>query len=57
MRILYGVTGEGMGHATRSKVILEHAGEIVVERTSAAGTTILIRLPRSEVRNNVVTAV
>jgi uncharacterized protein (TIGR00661 family) len=24
MRILYGVTGEGMGHATRSKVILEH---------------------------------
>jgi uncharacterized protein (TIGR00661 family) len=24
MRILYGVTGEGMGHATRSKVILTH---------------------------------
>src|SRR5215472_6423510 len=24
MRILYGVTGEGMGHATRSKVTLEH---------------------------------
>jgi uncharacterized protein (TIGR00661 family) len=24
MRILYGVTGEGMGHATRSKVILDH---------------------------------
>lgn len=24
MRILYGVTGEGMGHATRSKVVLEH---------------------------------
>ncbi|MCB9640095.1 MAG: teichoic acid biosynthesis protein [Myxococcales bacterium] len=24
MRILYGVVGEGMGHATRSKVILEH---------------------------------
>jgi uncharacterized protein (TIGR00661 family) len=24
MRILYGVTGEGMGHATRSSVILEH---------------------------------
>src|SRR5262249_34676456 len=24
MRILYGVPGEGMGHATRSKVILEH---------------------------------
>lgn len=24
MRILYGVTGEGMGHATRSRVILEH---------------------------------
>src|ERR1700683_4498135 len=24
MRILYGVTGEGMGHATRSKVTCEH---------------------------------
>ena len=24
MRILYGVVGEGMGHATRSKVILDH---------------------------------
>ncbi|MCC6646518.1 MAG: teichoic acid biosynthesis protein [Polyangiaceae bacterium] len=24
MRILYGVVGEGMGHATRSKVVLEH---------------------------------
>lgn len=24
MRILYGVVGEGMGHATRSRVILEH---------------------------------
>ncbi|MSP63901.1 MAG: UDP-glucuronosyltransferase [Myxococcales bacterium] len=37
MRILYGVTGEGMGHATRSKVILahllaggQHAIEVVV---------------------------
>src|SRR5579859_5663948 len=24
MRILYGVVGEGMGHATRSKVLCEH---------------------------------
>ncbi len=24
MRVLYGVTGEGMGHATRSKVVCEH---------------------------------
>ena len=24
MRILYGVVGEGMGHATRSSVLLEH---------------------------------
>src|ERR1700729_3793632 len=24
MKILYGVTGEGMGHATRSKVVCEH---------------------------------
>lgn len=24
MRILYGVTGEGMGHAIRSRVLLEH---------------------------------
>ena len=24
MKILYGVPGEGMGHATRSKVVIEH---------------------------------
>ena len=24
MRILYGVVGEGMGHAMRSRVVLEH---------------------------------
>ncbi|HEY5951068.1 MAG TPA: glycosyltransferase family protein, partial [Kofleriaceae bacterium] len=24
MRILYGVVGEGMGHAMRSRVLLEH---------------------------------
>jgi uncharacterized protein (TIGR00661 family) len=32
MRILYGVVGEGMGHATRSRVVLEHllaAGHVV----------------------------
>ncbi len=28
MRILYGVVGEGMGHATRSRVILEHLLEL-----------------------------
>src|SRR5579872_7544628 len=27
MRILYGVVGEGMGHATRSKVVCEHLAE------------------------------
>ncbi|HKQ69310.1 MAG TPA: MJ1255/VC2487 family glycosyltransferase [Polyangiaceae bacterium] len=27
MRILYGVVGEGMGHATRSKVVIEHLVE------------------------------
>src|SRR6476469_916251 len=26
MRILYGVVGEGMGHAMRSRVLLEHLG-------------------------------
>lgn len=24
MRILYGVAGEGMGHATRSRVVIDH---------------------------------
>ena len=24
MRVLYGVVGEGMGHAIRSRVVLEH---------------------------------
>ncbi|HET9958424.1 MAG TPA: glycosyltransferase family protein [Polyangiaceae bacterium] len=27
MRILYGVVGEGMGHATRSRVVLEHLAQ------------------------------
>lgn len=27
MRILYGVVGEGMGHATRSRVVLEHLSQ------------------------------
>src|ERR1700723_590426 len=42
MRILYGVTGEGMGHATRSKVVCEHLvsrgheGKIVVSGRAPA---------------------
>jgi uncharacterized protein (TIGR00661 family) len=27
MRILYGVTGEGMGHATRSRVVIDHLAQ------------------------------
>ena len=27
MRVLYGVVGEGMGHATRSRVVLQHLVE------------------------------
>ena len=26
MRILYGVVGEGMGHAMRSRVVIDHLG-------------------------------
>jgi signal transduction histidine kinase len=39
--------GTGLGLAIVSKVIHDHAGTVLVESTSAQGTTILIRLPAS----------
>lgn len=42
--------GTGLGLAIVNKTILDHDGSICVERTSAAGTTFLIRIPRAEVR-------
>jgi signal transduction histidine kinase len=42
--------GTGLGLAIVNKTILDHDGSICVERTSSAGTTFLIRIPRTEVR-------
>jgi len=39
MRILYGVVGEGMGHAMRSRVILDH----LVRLAFAPGAPITLR--------------
>lgn len=55
MRILYGIVGEGMGHATRSRVVLEHlltAGhEVRVVVSGRAHRFLLERLkPYSNVR-------
>src|SRR5262244_576941 len=36
MKILYGVVGEGMGHAMRSRVILEHLVDPLVNNGGAA---------------------
>ena len=40
--------GTGLGLAIVSKTVLDHEGEISVERTSTAGTTFLLRIPRTE---------
>ena len=43
MKILYGVVGEGMGHAMRSRVILEHLlahdHEVEIMRRGAPSTS------------------
>jgi uncharacterized protein (TIGR00661 family) len=44
MKVLYGVTGEGMGHAMRSRVVLEHllaAGHDIVIMTSGRAADFL----------------
>ena len=40
--------GTGLGLAIVSKVVQDHAGTVLVEDTSAQGTTILVRLPASK---------
>jgi signal transduction histidine kinase len=40
--------GTGLGLAIVSKIVQDHSGSVVVERTSELGTTILVRLPFSE---------
>jgi len=39
--------GTGMGLTVVQKIVQDHGGEVVVERTSAAGTTFLISMPLS----------
>ena len=43
--------GTGLGLAIASKIIHDHGGEVRVESTSAAGTVILVRLPRNLLRS------
>jgi signal transduction histidine kinase len=40
--------GTGLGLAIVSKIVQDHAGTVAIERTSEAGTTVLVRLPCSE---------
>jgi signal transduction histidine kinase len=40
--------GTGLGLAIVSKIVQDHAGSVLVEKTSELGTTILVRLPFSE---------
>jgi signal transduction histidine kinase len=39
--------GTGLGLAIVNKVIQDHGGSVVVEETSAAGTTFLVKIPRA----------
>jgi signal transduction histidine kinase len=40
--------GTGLGLAIVSKIVQDHSGSVVVEKSSELGTTILVRLPFSE---------
>jgi signal transduction histidine kinase len=40
--------GTGLGLAIVSKIVHDHGGSIIVERTSEAGTVFLVQLPRSQ---------
>jgi signal transduction histidine kinase len=40
--------GTGLGLAIVSKIVHDHGGSIIVERTSEAGTVFLLQLPRSQ---------
>jgi len=44
--------GTGLGLAIVSKIITDHGGSVAVERTSAAGTVMLVTLPRTAVPVN-----
>jgi signal transduction histidine kinase len=41
------MNGTGMGLAIVNKLVQDHGGSVTVEKTSDAGTTFLIKLPRS----------
>ncbi|MFN7135831.1 MAG: glycosyltransferase family protein, partial [Myxococcales bacterium] len=48
MKILYGVVGEGMGHATRSRVVLEHLTrhhEVMIVASGRAYDFLVARFP------------
>ena len=45
--------GTGLGLAIVSKIVSDHGGSVQVERTSPAGTVMLVKLPRA---STVVTA-
>jgi signal transduction histidine kinase len=48
--------GTGLGLAIVSKIVHDHGGEVSVERTSTAGTTILVHMPRYAVSTTAVTS-
>jgi signal transduction histidine kinase len=40
--------GTGVGLAIVSKIVTDHGGSVIVEQTSEAGTTFLVRIPRRQ---------
>ncbi len=46
--------GTGMGLTVVQKILQDHGGDVVVERTSAEGTTFRVRVPLSPSRENVM---
>jgi len=39
--------GTGLGLAIVHKIVQDHGGSVMVEKTSESGTTFLVRLPRA----------
>jgi signal transduction histidine kinase len=48
--------GTGMGLTVVQKILQDHGGDVMVEKTSASGTTFLIHIPLSPATENVLTA-
>jgi two-component system sensor histidine kinase AtoS len=48
--------GTGMGLTVVQKILQDHGGDVVVERTSSAGTTFLVTIPLNPIAEKSISA-